>query len=389
MKTLWRLLVSVAICGMLFTPSITPARAADAPVPALAETPGWDPCVLTYGLYWVGTNNTFAKSVAGQANPYYNAARPTVIYVHGWEKGTTARGFRETFNWYLNDKTNGLNINTANAWLNAGWNVGIFYWNQFSDENEVKDAEAKIWTATGPQGMRWRKCDGSYPTANRPTVSAAQLFYNDYTAALAGYTGNNIRIVGHSLGSQMAIRLAKMVSDNIATGQIAANLRPTRVALADPFWSNDGKTYLAGKWTGQVSREYVAALKPLGTSFEYYLTSNINSFFIGDSNQGMRAMTAFSDLDMTFVKKTLSDPSGNAGAHVAAPNWYFLSYAYAAPVEYTCVSSTCTPTGLTALSAKTADSRVTTLMSATYYEAQLAGMNTATPSDDTFKRVNR
>ena len=41
-------------------------------------------------------------------------------------------------------------------WKADGWNVAIFYWNQMADEDEVKDAEAKIWSTNGPKGMRYR-----------------------------------------------------------------------------------------------------------------------------------------------------------------------------------------------------------------------------------------
>ena len=353
------------------------------------DTAGWDPCSLDYGLYWAGTGNTFSKYVAGQSNPNYSPSKPTIIYVHGWEKDTTPRGFRETFNWYKNDPTNGLNINTAESWLSAGWNVGIFYWNQFSDEGEVKDAEAKIWTPSGPRGMRWRKCDGTYQTFSR-NVSAAQLFYESYTSALSGYYGTQIRIVGHSLGNQMAIRMSKMVSDNIDAGRISSTLLPRRVTLADPFWSKDGKDYLGGKWTGEVSREFVTALKGKGVIFEYYKTSGINDFGIGDSNTGMRAMTAFQEMPITFVRSTTGDPTGDAGRHIAAPNLYFLSYAYAAPKEYTCSwTGSCTATGNVALSAKTSDTRVKELMGSSYWHKQIYGLSTATPSDDGFERRTR
>jgi len=89
---------------------------------------------------------------------------------------------------------------TAAGWINAGWNVGIFVWNQFSDETTgvsgawfgdgpppqgVLDAEAKIWTANGPRGMRWRDWDDDdpfpipdgYSDAPPGTPSAGELFY--------------------------------------------------------------------------------------------------------------------------------------------------------------------------------------------------------------------
>jgi hypothetical protein len=48
----------------------------------------------------------------------------------------------------------------------------------------VKDAEAKIWTATGPRAMRWRNSSGAY--GNGPRQSVGDLLFNSYQDNLAG-----------------------------------------------------------------------------------------------------------------------------------------------------------------------------------------------------------
>lgn len=131
----------------------------------------------------------------------------------------------------------------------------------FQDEPNVLDAEAKIWTAYGPKKMRWRDNKGEFheSTFNK---SAGQLFYETFVKALKDYKGNNIRIVGHSLGNQMAIYLAYMVNNAVAKGCLPSNLMIKRLALLDPYWSvGGGKDYLNGKWTGEVCREYIKDLK--------------------------------------------------------------------------------------------------------------------------------
>ncbi|MBK6907286.1 MAG: hypothetical protein IPH08_09410 [Rhodocyclaceae bacterium] len=188
---------------------------------------------LDYGIYWY-SNNTASIKATGGTNPNFNPSKPTVIYVHGWQKDTVAKLYREDF------KHQGLSGNPTDetiAWKNAGYNVGIFYWNQFSDEGEVRDAQAKVWDANGGQyKMRWRKSDGSYPTSPVITESASQLFYNEYVKAMTGYTGNNIRIAGHSLGNRMAIAVTEKLSDAAVAGKIPAGLVPKRVALLDPAY---------------------------------------------------------------------------------------------------------------------------------------------------------
>jgi len=97
---------------------------------------------LDYGLYWHGYNNAMQKFVSGQSNPYYNPAKPTVIYIHGWQKDHAANGYDKAGLLFSHD---GVNVYTQNSWLDQGWNVGIYHWEQFADENDVQWAEAKIW----------------------------------------------------------------------------------------------------------------------------------------------------------------------------------------------------------------------------------------------------
>jgi len=306
-------------------PTTPVAQSAPAPLaPRLSTQPDYNSCMLDVGIYWYGAGNARQKAVAGVANPYFKPARPTVLYVHGWQNGSSARRSRETFNYRQNDPTYGVDVNLADAWVNAGWNIGIFYWGQYADEGEVTDAEAKIWTPSGPRGMRWRDCNGNYNAPPAGTPSAAQLMYNAYTSAMSGYTGTTVRVAGHSLGSQMAVRFTKMVSDNVAAGRLPSNRLPDRVALLDPFFSKYGKSYLPNSaWTGEMVRRYVGELKGKGVVFEEYKTSGINALGIGDSNLGLTTMVAYADLAPWYI------PSWDVAAkHVAAPNLYFYSYAF-------------------------------------------------------------
>ena len=361
------------ICSMLIVP-----QAAAAPQTA------YNPNVLDYGIYWFGKGNVSQKAIVGATNPYYRANRPTVIYFHGWQPGSSSKGSRETFNYQQNDSSYGIDVDAADAWIDAGWNIGIFYWNQFADEGEVRDAEAKIWTATGPRGMRWRKADGSYSTAGSPAKSAAGLFVEQYAAVMQGYTGPHVRFAGHSLGNQMAINSAMQISNQVDAGQLASNLRPKRVALLDPFWSKNGKDYLGGKWTGEISREYVTALKAKGLVFEHYKSSGITDSGVGDKNVGMEELTAFVRTAPWYV------PSWDlAGKHSAAPNEYFLSFASAPPVECTISWGKRNPTGKVAASASTADSRIGEMMRADKEWVQVEGRYTQATDDDWYEIRSR
>jgi hypothetical protein len=327
---------------------------------------------LDYGLYWFGTGDTWQKAIPGQTNAYYGASKPTVIYVHGWQNGSSQNKNRESFN---RKDAGGPDLDLAYAWRQAGYNVGILYWNQFADEAEVKDAEAKIWTASGPKTMRWRNSSGVY--ANGPSQSAADLMFTSYKDNLAGYSGSNIRLLGHSLGNQMAIVLTKKISDAVTAGSVNSKLLPKRVALLDPFYSQDPKSFLGNKWVGEVCRTYVSELKGKGVIFEAYRTSAASSSgFIGDSNTGLMNMTAFSELKPWYFNATQLTEKHNAAA------WHYLwSFSYNPPLI--------TGTSNQAASAKTVDSRISTLMNGSKKLQHDQGAYTKEPSDDNFKEVTR
>lgn len=327
---------------------------------------------LDYGLYWFGQGDTWQKAVPGQSNAYYGASKPTVIYIHGWQNGATARKDRETFN---REGAGGPSLDLASAWLSAGYNVGVLYWNQFADEGEVTDAEAKIWSASGPRAMRWRNASGAYSSG--PGQSAGDLLFNSYKNNMAGYTGSNIRILGHSLGNQMAIVLTKKISDAVTAGTLSSKLLPKRVALLDPFYSNNAKSWLGNQWTGAVCRSYVSELKGKGVIFEAYRSSAVTStVFVGDANTGLMNMTAFTELKPWYFNSTQITEKHNAAV------WHYLwSFSFNPPLI--------TGTSNQAASARTADSRITTLMNGTQKLVHDQGAYTKEPSDDNFKLQTR
>jgi len=252
---------------------------------------------LNYGIQWFGKGNVSQKAVAGQTNPYYNPNKPTVIYAHGWQNGAIVRGSRETFNYKANDSRFGIDVNSADAWINAGWNIGIFYWQEFADESEVRDAEAKIWSSQGPRGMRFRLSNGSYttnPSVNNKSVS--QLFYENIAATMGNFQGSELRLAGHSLGNQLVIATGKRLSDGVSNGSLSNKFLPKRIALLDPFYSKGAKSYLNNRWNGEVARDYTRQLKNKASVFEYYQTSvtgQLGFIGVGDDNQGLKDLSAY------------------------------------------------------------------------------------------------
>lgn len=348
--------------------------------------PPYDPYELSYGLYWFGLGGASQKFVPGEMNPYFDPARPTLVFAHGWQPFLSSE--LPTFDYD--------GIDTAAGWIDAGWNVGIFVWNQFADETTgvsgawfgdgpppqgVLDAEAKIWTASGPRGMRWRDwndlIDG-YGDPPAGTPSAGTLFYQTYVAALTDqpYTGGAIRIAGHSLGGQMALRLAHLVDQGIAAGEVPQDLRPTRVALLDPYWSPDPRSYLDGRTTGDVAGQYVAELIPTGTLFEWYWSSAWTTLPQGDANDALKTMTLYAEMDPAYATADLDK-------HQAAKHLYFWSYAFEGPEP--CTGEACL--AMTRLLAKMGDDQLAAVMRSDHRWLQDAGQATASPGDDTYHPV--
>ncbi|GAB4565233.1 MAG: hypothetical protein Tsb0020_15960 [Haliangiales bacterium] len=342
----------------------------------VVANPGTHDCdTLDYGIYWYGPGNVAQKYIPGTPNPFFDPTKPTVIQAHGWQNGSSKKARRETFNYLHNDAKNGVDVDLADAWIDAGWNIGYFYWNQFADEGEVKDAEAKIWSATAQRGMRWRRCDGSTTTAGAPNLSVGELFYDAYTAAMADFSGPSIRVVGHSLGNQLATRLAFLVHEGIERGELSPELLPHRVELLDPFWSNGGKSYLGNAWTGEVTRDIVATLIDQGVIFSRYKSSNINDFGVGDRNTSLTNMIGETELVPSFISSF-----DQAGRHVAAYNLYYHSFAFAPP---TACDAACDEQ---AASASTGDARMRELMDEASRWIQSAGERTESPGDNVFRR---
>ncbi len=383
--------VFALVCVAALLTGIVAATPGQPTAQAAPNAPPYNPNELSYGLYWFGKNNANQKFVSGEANPYFDPARPTLIFAHGWQPFISNNLPTFAFD----------SVDTAAGWIDAGWNVGLFVWNQFSDETTgvtvgawfgdgpppqgVLDAEAKIWSANGPQGMRWRDWDnylgGGYTAPPPGTPSAGELFYETYVAALPDTYTQTIRIAGHSLGNQMAVRLARLVNEGIAASEVAEGLRPTRVALLDPYWSPDIRADIpdgdaAGRKTGDVVREYIAALIPTGTLFEWYWSSTWTTPPQGDANDALKPLAFYAEMDPAFETEDLDK-------HLAAQHLYFWSHAFDGPEP--CAGDVCL--GMTRVLSKMSDQQLADVMGAPYNWVQDGGQNTATPADDTYHSV--
>ena len=194
--------------------------------------------VLDYGLYFIGdfaqTEKFFTGDIDTDGNAYFDPSRPTVIYLHGRNHGSTQIHKREQ----LLDEVGAETL--ARKWRAQGWNVGIFYWSQISDDHPL-NIEVKIHNGQ-IGGLTWRKEDDAVVwgdvnqflltnDAAAPDKSVSQLFLEAYDEFMTEYglTGEDVRLTGHSLGGHLAVTAMPL---------IPPSQRPTRLALLDPWFSD-------------------------------------------------------------------------------------------------------------------------------------------------------
>jgi len=196
------------------------------------------PQELDYGIWWYGRNQTKEKAVKGQTSSLFDPTKKTVVYIHGWSGANG--GFAERCQRPTTVCTSAVCEGSPDVFVDwfDDWNVGFFYWDQFGDEPCARDAEQKIWFDRSEGGMRYSTYDfeskkKSYSKLNRPGVSVADLCVESVNDALDGFSGDEFRLVGHSLGTQLATRCAAL----LRTGGVRNAIAPTRLVLLDPFFT--------------------------------------------------------------------------------------------------------------------------------------------------------
>ncbi len=282
---------------------------------------------VDYGIYWLGDDGEYEKAVPGGQSKYFDLAKPTVIYMHGWQKGTSQYNMqKENPFLYTSDAFGSGSL--MRLWRTRDYNVGVFFWSQFADEKDVRNAEVKVWKGEstekdqdgGTLGMRYRVRSGDFvPSVLRKSIT--EVFVEQYTQVFEGYRGPGIRLVGHSLGAQLAGRAAHLISREATAGRVANEIVPKRLAFLDAFWSKGAQKYLGAKSTAEVfNAEVTAFVKLRGAVVEQIKTSALGGTFAGDENLLLRRVSAFHRVWPRFIS-----PTDQASLHGYAPIWYFGS----------------------------------------------------------------
>ncbi len=350
---------------------------------------------LDYGIYWFNANNESFKGFNESKNRaidvpvnLYDPTKPTVVYFHGWAQGSSKNNYKRE-NFQINNDRLDLNLNTISAWKNKGWNVAIFYWNQFGDENKVTDAEAKIWSVKGAKKMRYRLKNGKYSNLKSPKYNLSTIAFNQLKSVLSKNSSNNIRIVGHSLGSQLAVSVSYLMNEAVKNGKLKRSLMPNRIELLDPFWSRGAKAFLADfnndgnkDWTGERVRFYIKEIKEdNNTAITWYKSSAILNLGLGDNNDDLKQEVAFQSFRPWYL-----NGFDLVNKHVYVRHNYFWSMSFRAPKEVKLdFFRRRSKTGRVSASASTSNARIKQLMNSGYFWDQVEGRRTASPKDNQFQ----
>jgi hypothetical protein len=291
-------------------------------------------------------NNPDPKSDGGAARAKYNATqlkgfydpnKPTMIFFHGWQPGMTAAHQRIDLCYSYPNGKNSMSplYDTLKYW--QGWNVAVFYWNQFADESSFEDAEAKLYSSTVRQHMRWaylkpgdskvQYCTASDSNCLMPTDAkghvkpVTELAYEAVVNAVPSVNKNvEFRIAGQSFGAQLATFVTKKLMTNNA-----GTLLPTRLVLLDPYFTvgNLDKVFGGQRVVDYVNQE-VQDIESHNIPVAEYRTSLLSHLPFGDWNPWLMAHTAYERLYPKYIKGA-SGASLLAAQHRSSIYLYFQS----------------------------------------------------------------
>lgn len=257
--------------------------------------------ILDYGVYFLGNNaqlGNLEKFRPGDpSNQYFDPSKPTMIYVHGLSDGSVLNHKRELI------RENRVGVSMADRWRNQGWNVGIYYWNQFADVplSDRGDAEDKIYeVGPNPWRLELEQFTNSSPAA--PTVSVGALLGIELNRIRQkSQAGLELRLGAHSLGASLAAEATDFMSN--------ANL-PDRVAYLDPYWTSNRQFDLLAN---------VQSLNLQGRSQEMYISSLLKAaeVNIGAISALNDLRTASNEFDYVSAVQNLADAMSSLDTHGA------------------------------------------------------------------------
>jgi hypothetical protein len=260
------------------------------------------PFELDVDIYWSGYdekgNVKLEKSCTRPSvevyeihlSQFFDKNKESMIFVHGATPGSISIN---EYRYGFGDEWSVL----IKLWLQKGYNVGFFIWTQFSDEPIInfERAEAKIWNTAYFAGMNYMKIDEN----NKKPVYVEGPTNKDVANILVDSIIDHnpikpIRLVGHSLGTQLVMRAGHMLvfGKNTTANEIRKEIPIpisnviTRITLLDPVFSPTPQGYLInhryGHYVYEVVGQYAKDLvSNKNVAIETFISSKINKCLKG------------------------------------------------------------------------------------------------------------
>ena len=321
---------------------------------------------VDYGTIWFNADGLGERQFKNIKNPFIVTKSPTIVIIQGRQELAVKDGMYRN-NPFLKEFWNVQSENLLTAWKARGFNTGVLFWEQFSDESEPKAIEAKLWSVPSlhSPGIPYLNAFAKRAFL-KSKAHLADLLCNNYMESIRNIEPSDLRVIGHSVGTQVAIHCAWRSINSYP------NIPPpNRIVLLDSFWGKGARSFLGNIWIGAVSTtelsEVIAHSQP---AVEQYKSSPLGGL-VGDSNLPIRKHTAFVRLWPNFLHGWAV-----GGRHNFSLSWYLESILAPVPVRNNDAS----------LGAAASDSSVQQLSNKPsapmHLFSVMSGSVTSSPSDD-------
>lgn len=200
----------------------------------------------TTDLYWYVEKNGTIPTTEYKVDP----SKPTIIYTHGWKpnesmvrEGLSVKSRTESALSSQGYSEFKYDTEFYNYYLEKGYNVGIFYWNQLADEGLLDlSVVTKIWTSDNGENMKYvtyskngKKNTTKVDDETNPKESVAMIYGKKIVEALGKDYNGTLHLAGHSMGGELTCAVSEYLCLLYDNGEIGQNLMPDRVTLIDPY----------------------------------------------------------------------------------------------------------------------------------------------------------
>ena len=292
--------------------------------PSDLEAPGFFNTSIRFYSPDFNENQIFQPNVS---NKYFDPSKPTLLYIPGWAPGYRVKkykfsfSFRQSYPQKAASMYGGTPIEEQ-VWHEKGWNVAMFDYLAYADDLP-EFLEGKIYYNKRWGRMKWRDEEGIHWNPCQEIPSLSTILFN-YASLIP--TGNELRIVGLSLGASLAL----------ATGELIAPSRTLlRIVLLEPIFFKIGYRK-NGKRPDELGYKSGLIIKEHGGALEFYKSSRMTSLFNGivsSANYPLRKISAFVRLRPLYIKSDTFTFNGLMYQHVIPLDYYLRSISFPSLVQ--------------------------------------------------------